>query len=249
MNFFKQLSEIGVQNLELKVTIKDDTLSVMIIPEIKNISAIPLTVVGTAEELDEGFFGIISAPLKKTVGLVSNVEEFEKSVENKAATKSDSGTAEDKEPTPKAKAATKKKTPPYKHQKYLDAILAIVDAEGYILTEENKEELSEATSKLLVMDSKNEVALEWEQKIKDLSLEPNEEITIVEEKDEPVKEVVPEPKSEPVVEVKVEEPVVEEKKVVTPPAPPTDEETSSDEEEINFDDDDLDLDFEDFFTS
>lgn len=252
MNFFKQLSEIGVQNLELKVTIKDETLSVMIIPEIKNVNSIPLTVSGSAEELDAGFFDVISAPLKKTVGLTSNVEEFEDSLEEKP--KATTGRA-----PAKPKAETKKKVAPYKHQKYLDAITDIVEAEDYELTEENKEELSEAVNKLLVMDSKNEVALEWEQKIKDLSSEEESENDLgVEEKEEDIVDEQPEPKvqkeEKPAPKEKLKETIKEkvedktEKKVTAPPAPPAEEETSSDEDIIFDDDDDqLDLDFEDFF--
>lgn len=223
MNFFTQLAETEVQNLELKVVTKNDVMSVIITPVMKdkNKSIVPLTVSGTAQELDEGFFDVITNPLKKAAGLTSNVEEFEKSLEEKPLEQK----ADTTKTEPKAKAAPKPK--PYKHQKYLDPILEIINAEGFVLSEENKKPLSEAVNKLLVMDSKNEVALEWEEKIKDLSPKQTEifKEEIVEEK------VVP--------EVKKEEP-----KAVTPPPAPQEEEGDDDD---FFDDSDLDLDMESFF--
>ena len=83
MNFFKKLTELGVQKLELKVVIKDDVLSVIIIPEVQNANLIPLTVSGTAEEMDEDFFNVVTTPLQKVAGLSSNVSDFEKSAEAK----------------------------------------------------------------------------------------------------------------------------------------------------------------------
>lgn len=258
MNFFKQLSEVGVQNLELKVVIKNEILSVIIIPEMKNSNMVPLTVSGTAEELDEGFFGVISAPLKKTAGLISNVEEFEKSMENKpaAATAKDKKTDEDSTEKETKVPASRKKAEPkpvvYKHQKYVDKILAIVDVEGYELTEENSSDLANAVNLLLVVDAENEVAVKWDEAIKNLTAKETEkEEPQVEEKVAEVKETVPaeEPKAEKaaVVKEKPAETKVEEKEKakVTPPPAPEKEEKADDE---FFDDDDLDLDFEDFFS-
>ena len=267
MEFFKQLSEVGVNKLELQVVIKNETISVIITPELKNVKAIPLTVSGTAEELDEGFFDVITKPLQKAGGLASNVEEFEKSLENKP-TEPAKAKGTTKPATAKEKPA--KKTPPYKYQKYLDGILNIVNADGYELTADNKSELQEAVDKLLVMDAKNETALEWDKNIKDLTPKddaPEEkpveekkespkddapEEKPVEEKKESPKEDLPEPEKKAekttATKQKAEEQKVEEKtekKVAPPPAP--EETVSEDDEAPFFDDEDLDLDFEDFF--
>lgn len=249
MNFFKQLSETGLLKVEINLVVKDESMTAIITPHIKGKNPLPLTVTGTAEELDEGFFEVVTTPLKKAAGLISNVEEFEASLDE---TSTETKKAEEKTTATKEKAAAKattKKAPVYKHQKYLDAILNIVNADGFVLNEENKDTLYAATSKLLVMDSKNEVALEWEKKIKELS-GPIDEPKVVEEKEKPV------PVEEKVVaEEKTEEPVKEEskseekieKKPTPPPAPEKDEVSSNDDEDPFFDDDDLNMDFEDFF--
>ena len=245
MNFFKQLSETGVKNIDVKLTIVGETLSAIIsLPNVKG--AIPLTVSGSAEELDESFFDVVNNPLKKASGLSSNVEDFEKSLDAKPAAAKSEKSDEDSKTTdkPATKEKPVKKAPPYKHQKLLDAVLAIVNIEGYILSEENKEDLLTAVNKLLVMDSKNEIGLEWETKIKELDqLFPTEEVT---------EEAVPETKEEPVAEAKKETPAVEEKvkkeSKPLPPAPKKEEPAAEEEEDDKFsDDDDLDMDFEDFF--
>lgn len=248
MNFFKQLSETGVKSIDVKLTIVGETLSAIIsLPNVKG--AIPLTVSGSAEELDESFFDVVNNPLKKASGLSSNVEDFEKSLDAKPddvkSEKSDEDSKAADKPAAKEKAV--KKAPPYKHQKLLDTVLAIVDAEGYILSEENKEELLTAVNKLLVMDSKNEIGLEWEAKIKELG-----QLFSTEEKEEVPEKTIPDVKEEPVAEVKKETPAVEEKvkkeSKPLPPAPKKEEPAAEEEEDDKFsDDDDLDMDFEDFF--
>ena len=251
MNFFKQLSETGVKSIDVKLTIVGETLSAIIsLPNVKG--AIPLTVSGSAEELDESFFDVVNNPLKKASGLSSNVEDFEKSLDAKPAAAKSKESDEDSKITdkPATKEKPVKKTPPYKHQKLLDGILTIVNTEGYVLSEENKEDLLTAVNKLLVMDSKNEVGLEWEAKIKELGqLLPTEE---VEEKEEVTEEAVPETKEEPVAEAKKETPAVKEKvkkeSKPLPPAPKKEEPAAEEEEDDKFsDDNDLDMDFEDFF--
>ena len=241
MNFFKQLSETNVKNIDIKLTVVGETLSAIIsLPNIKG--SIPLTVSGTADEMDESFFDVVNNPLKKASGISSNVEDFEKSLDAKP----DDVKSEIAE-KPLIKEKPVKKTPPYKHQKLLDAILEIVNNEEYILSEENKEELLTAVNKLLVMDSKNEIALEWETKIKELTQTlPTKEVKEVAEK------TISDVKEELVTEVEKETSVTEEKvkkeSKPLPPAPKKEEPAAEKEEEDNFsDDNDLDMDFEDFF--
>jgi PRTRC genetic system protein E len=68
---------------------------------------VPLTLSGTAEDLDEGFFDKVTEPTLKTAGLQTNMEAHLKSVEvAKAASKLE----QDKKNKEKAQATATKKT-------------------------------------------------------------------------------------------------------------------------------------------
>ncbi|GEM67590.1 hypothetical protein SMI01S_11960 [Sphingobacterium mizutaii NBRC 14946 = DSM 11724] len=84
-NFFTQLkSVIGQAELQINIKSKGEELTVMINPKstasdpaLQNIQ--PLILSGTPEELDEGFIKGVSEPLGRVTGLMTNIEEFEKS--------------------------------------------------------------------------------------------------------------------------------------------------------------------------
>lgn len=90
--FWKQLSEL-IDGYTVQLTIKneDDKMIVLIVPNINDkkdqvkSTIIPLTLNGTAEQLDEQFFMAVTAGLKKTAQLQSNVEEYNKSIDAAAA--------------------------------------------------------------------------------------------------------------------------------------------------------------------
>lgn len=87
MEFFKQVSDlIGQSEMSFTIKAKDDKLTVMILPrsttkETSGISIKPLILTGTPSELDELFFAEIYGPIEKAVGLITNLESFEKSLE------------------------------------------------------------------------------------------------------------------------------------------------------------------------
>lgn len=184
MNFFQQISTLGVESLEIKIVNKKNTLSVSILPKSnsKTMETLkPIVITGVPEELDKEFFNIVSSPIEKTVSLISNIEEYEKSLEAVKAEKEEKKKEEKKKAESKKKetAKTEKSTdkvvekpkekpaPPSPYKKYEDAILEIVSVENFKIFRSNRTTLKEAVDKLLIMDKTNELGKKWEQVIKD----------------------------------------------------------------------------------
>ena len=192
MNFFQQISTLGVESLEIKIVNKKNTLSVSILPKSnsKTIETLkPIVITGVPEELDKEFFNIVSSPIEKTVSLISNIEEYEKSLEAVKAEKEEKkkveATKTEKEEKKKVEAKKKEATkteksidkvvekpkeklaPPSPYKKYEDAILEIVSVENFKIFRSNRTTLKDAVDKLLIMDKTNELGKKWEQVIKD----------------------------------------------------------------------------------
>lgn len=184
MNFFQQISTLGVESLEIKIVNKKNTLSVSILPKSnsKTMETLkPIVITGAPEELDKEFFNIVSSPVEKTVSLISNIEEYEKSLEAVKAEKEEKKKAESKkkETAKTEKSKTEKSTdkvvekpkekpaPPSPYKKYEDAILEIVSVENFKIFRSNRNTLKDALDKLLIMDKTNELGKKWEQVIKD----------------------------------------------------------------------------------
>ena len=179
MNFFQQISTLGVESLEIKIVNKKNTLSVSILPKSnsKTIETLkPIVITGVPEELDKEFFNIVSSPVEKTASLISNIEEYEKSLEAVKAEKEEKKKAESKkkETTKTEKSTDKvvekpkeKPAPPSPYKKYEDAILEIVSVENFKIFRSNRTTLKDAVDKLLIMDKTNELGKKWEQVIKD----------------------------------------------------------------------------------
>ena len=184
MNFFQQISTLGVESLEIKIVNKKNTLSVSILPKSnsKTIETLkPIVITGVPEELDKEFFNIVSSPIEKTVSLISNIEEYEKSLEAVKAEKEEKKKEEKKKAESKKKetAKTEKSTdkvvekpkekpaPPSPYKKYEDAILEIVSVENFKIFRSNRTTLKDVVDKLLIMDKTNELGKKWEQVIKD----------------------------------------------------------------------------------
>ena len=182
MNYFQQISTLGVESLEIKIVNKKNTLSVSILPKSnsKTIETLkPIVITGVPEELDKEFFNIVSSPIEKTVSLISNIEEYEKSLEAVKAVKAEK--EEKKKVEAKKKEATKteksidkvvekpkeKPAPPSPYKKHEDAILEIVSVENFKIFRSNRTTLKDAVDKLLIMDKTNELGKKWEQVIKD----------------------------------------------------------------------------------
>ena len=179
MNFFQQISTLRVESLEIKIVNKKNTLSVSILPKSnsKTMETLkPIVITGVPEELDKEFFNIVSSPIEKTVSLISNIEEYEKSLEAVKAEKEEKKKAESKKKeTAKTEKSTdkvvekpkEKPAPPSPYKKYEDAILEIVSVENFKIFRSNRTTLKDAVDKLLIMDKTNELGKKWEQVIKD----------------------------------------------------------------------------------
>lgn len=88
-NFFEQISAFAFEG-NMLLNIHNDNkgqLTVSVVLRKGDISATagntlpPMTVVGTAAELDEGFFTELATPVKQTIGLVNNLETYQKELE------------------------------------------------------------------------------------------------------------------------------------------------------------------------
>ncbi len=83
MSFFTQLAALlGQAEISLTVKGKDDKLTVMMMPKgathLEKLK--PLILTASAEELDEGFFSEVGSSIEKISGIVSNADQYEKSL-------------------------------------------------------------------------------------------------------------------------------------------------------------------------
>lgn len=120
--FFQQIAEMIGQNnsLSLNIIVKENSMTVGVVPGVNSNNKMPmLTIAGSPQEMDEGFFSKIHAPVTNAIGLVTNAEDFEKEakkiadgIKEKATTKLKTEDAEadkksDKKVAKPAKDSTK----------------------------------------------------------------------------------------------------------------------------------------------
>lgn len=152
MELFKTLSEVIGNGCTVKITVsqKDGEMTVSVLPgndlvkdSAKNMIS-PLSVTGTPEELDNGFVELISAPIKKASGLLSNLEAFEKSAEEaKQRSKME-------EESKAAEAKRKKDLTAYielaktnlKEDKYADATTCLSSASKLAVSDAEKQQIA-----------------------------------------------------------------------------------------------------------
>lgn len=134
MDFFKNFAEL-IPGADVQLTIKEKngTFAILILPNLGTKSSIkPLEVNGTAAELDQDFFKIITTPLQQASAVVTNAKEFASSVqeavkEDVKPEKKEDKSKKDNQPDRTAarekakkkgsqKAKTKKQTPIKKEQ-------------------------------------------------------------------------------------------------------------------------------------
>ena len=90
MGLFKELAEMLVSGQQLTINVRKDggELVVSIMPVVSGIkdkaveSIVPIVINGSPEEFDEGFLNALKNGLPKANGLVTNIMEYEESVEN-----------------------------------------------------------------------------------------------------------------------------------------------------------------------
>lgn len=118
MNFFQQLESIaGAFDFQITFKKKGDKITVGVFPSNSNkeisekIKAI--TMIGTAAELDEGFFQNLNPAMQKISGLITNIEtvdaELKKLEEQKKGKAAGTKAKEEEDKKPAAKKAEQKK--------------------------------------------------------------------------------------------------------------------------------------------
>lgn len=98
-NFFTELSKIGLSKVAIEViTASDGSITVLVMPK-TNVkddlvkALVPFQLSGSAEEMDEDFFAMVSEPLQQRQRLLTNLDAFEastKDVDKKVKEKSES---------------------------------------------------------------------------------------------------------------------------------------------------------------
>lgn len=83
--FFKQLSELLPDGVDLNLTVrkKDDEITMVITPQSTSSKVIPMSIKGTADELDKEFFKTIGEMLKGTKGLIVQTKQYEERLKKK----------------------------------------------------------------------------------------------------------------------------------------------------------------------
>lgn len=156
-NFFSQIAALNQPGI-WKITIQNDeqgnfTVSNLFTTTACGDAAIksiaPMVLKGTAQELGEGFFDTISEPVIKTAGLMNNMEEYLKTLEQARLASKQEQDKKNKEKADKAKAHKISDTKPAvsaeekatKRKAYIEAIRKVVELEGKLLYKEAIAEL------------------------------------------------------------------------------------------------------------
>lgn len=84
MNFFEQLSSLGNVDMTIRIMQKNDKLTLNIMPAAGQTKILPILVTGTPAELDAEFFKTIVPGVTEISGLVTNMEEVKKQVEEES---------------------------------------------------------------------------------------------------------------------------------------------------------------------
>lgn len=91
--FFEQIYQLISTGTDLSINIRrmNDKLNVAVMPrnnalkEEQQQHMVPLVLSGTPEELDREFLQAVMAPVKKALGILTNLEAFEKAAEKTAS--------------------------------------------------------------------------------------------------------------------------------------------------------------------
>jgi len=143
--FFTQINQMMNQGIDITLVIrkKEGQLMVSTLPKSNGLKdeaqnhIVPLTLTGTPEELDAGFFPSICQPIQKATGLLSNMTQFEqqadKAVANTKAIKEqkDKEAKEAKEKKEKFDKLMKKASDLEAEQKFSEALINVKQARAF----------------------------------------------------------------------------------------------------------------------
>lgn len=150
--FFTSISQIMTDSVDITLVIRktNGQLTVSTLPKANRLKdeaqnhIIPLTLTGTPEEMDAGFLQAMAQPVRKAMGLISNMVEFEKQTDIAAANSKAAKDAkskeskEEKEKREKYDRLIKKAEEMITSRKHRDAINALQQARIYATTENQK---------------------------------------------------------------------------------------------------------------
>lgn len=150
--FFTSISQIMTDSVDITLVIRktNGQLTVSTLPKANQLKdeaqnhIIPLTLTGTPEEMDAGFLQAMAQPVRKAMGLISNMVEFEKQTDIAAANSKAAKDAkskeskEEKEKREKYDRLIKKAEEMITSRKHRDAINALQQARIYATTENQK---------------------------------------------------------------------------------------------------------------
>lgn len=83
--FFKNLQEVMPDGMTINLTVsrKENELTVLVTSNNGKDKIVPMTIKGTAEELDKGFSDSIGKALKSTAGIVASTKAYEAELKKK----------------------------------------------------------------------------------------------------------------------------------------------------------------------
>ena len=150
--FFTAMNQMMTEGVDMTLVIRktNGQLAVSLLPKSNGLKdeaqnhIVPLTVCGLPQELDAGFLQAIARPIQKTVGLITNMAQFEAQAE-KAASESKAAkdakakeTKEEKEKREKYEKYLKKAEELISAKKYKDAVTALEQARFYAKPQDQK---------------------------------------------------------------------------------------------------------------
>ena len=151
--FFTQFNQLMTGSVDVTMVIRKSTtgMTVSVLPKSNGLKdeaqnhIVPLTLSGTPEELDNGFFQTIARPVQKVSGLLANMAEFEKQAD-KAAKDSKAvkdmkakETKEEKEKREKYEKLMKKADEMVAAKNHKEAVAVLGQAKAYANPQQVKE--------------------------------------------------------------------------------------------------------------
>ena len=151
--FFTQFNQLMAGSVDITMVIRKSAtgMTVSVLPKSNGLKdearnhIVPLTLSGTPEELDGGFFQTIARPVRKVSGLLTNMAEFEKRAD-KAASESRAAkeakakeTREEKEKREKYERLVKKADELAAAGNHKEAVTVLGQAKAYANPQQTKE--------------------------------------------------------------------------------------------------------------
>lgn len=140
--FFQSMNRMMTPDVDITLVIRksaDGRMAVSLLPKSNTLkneaqnSIVPLTLNGTPEELDSGFLQVVSRPVQKASGLITNMAQFEAQADKAASGKGarPKESKEEKEKREKYEKNLKKAQELIAAKKHREAVDALTEARKY----------------------------------------------------------------------------------------------------------------------